>query len=76
MNLKEVIEEKSVFRFWHGGNLENKGDVINHKSGRYEYGPGLYLITHYETALKYSKGSRKLYLISVEVGTDINDVKW
>jgi hypothetical protein len=74
MNLKETIEEKSVLRFWHGGNLENNSDNINHKSGRYEYGPGLYLITHYETALKYSKGSRKLYLISVEVGVDIDDV--
>jgi hypothetical protein len=58
--------------FWHGGNLEDYNDIISHKNGRYEYGAGLYLTTHYGTAEKYSKGSRKLYLITVENGIDIN----
>ena len=59
--------------FWHGGNLDDFNDIISQKNGRYEYGPGLYLITHHDTAIKYSKGSRKLYLITVSNGTDIND---
>lgn len=59
--------------FYHGGNLDNYDDVIAQKNGRYEYGPGLYMITHYDTALKYSKGSRKLYLVTVERGVDIQD---
>ncbi|MFW6243063.1 MAG: hypothetical protein ACOC2W_02795, partial [bacterium] len=48
---------------------------IKFKKGRFEYGPGLYLTTHYDTALKYSKGSRKLYLVTVEKGNDLNDSK-
>jgi hypothetical protein len=60
--------------FWHGGNLDNYNDIIAQKNGRYEYGPGLYLTTHYNTALKYSKGSRKLYLVTVKNGVDINTV--
>lgn len=62
----------NTMNFWHGGNLDDYSDVIAQKNGRYEYGAGLYLITHYDTALKYAKGSRKLYLITVENGVDIN----
>lgn len=61
----------NTMNFWHGGNLENYNEVIAQKNGRYEYGAGLYLTTHYNTALKYSKGSRKLYLVTVENGVDI-----
>ncbi len=57
-------------QFWHGGNLDDYKDFPTQSKGRYEYGPGLYLTTHYDTAKKYSKGSRKLYLIDVEVGID------
>lgn len=71
------INENSDFennmQFWHGGNLNDYDDNIAQKNGRYEYGPGLYLTTHYDTALKYSKGSRKLYLITVDKGNDINN---
>ena len=59
--------------YWHGGNLEDYDDIISQKNGRYEYGAGLYITTHYETAKKYAKGSRKLYLVTVENGVDIND---
>jgi hypothetical protein len=59
-------------QFWHGGDLDNYDDIIAQKNGRYEYGPGLYLTTHYDTAKKYAKGRRKFYLISVEKGNDIN----
>lgn len=63
----------NTMNFWHGGNLNEFNDVISQKNGRYEFGPGLYLITHHDTAMKYAKGSRKLYLISVEKGVDLSD---
>lgn len=58
--------------FWHGGNLDSYDDVIAQKNGRYEYGPGLYLTTQFEVAQKYAKGSRKMYLVTVTSGVDIN----
>jgi len=61
--------------FWHGGNLDDYDDVIAQKNGKYEYGPGLYIINHYGTAQKYAKGSRKMYMVTVENGNDINDAK-
>lgn len=61
------------FVFYHGGNLDSYSDFINMKKDRYEYGPGLYLTNHYETAAKYAKGSRKLYKVTVNKGVDIND---
>jgi hypothetical protein len=64
----------SSLTLWHGGNLDFGQDFIAHKGGRWEYGPGLYLTTHYGTAKKYAKGSRKLYQVVVEKGTDIQDV--
>jgi len=63
----------NTMNFWHGGNLDEYSDVIAQKSGRYEYGAGLYLITRYDIAHKYSKGSRKLYLVTVEKGINIDD---
>lgn len=59
--------------FWHGGNLDNMKDDINHAKSRYEYGPGLYLTTSFELAKDYAKGSRKLYMVTVENGKDISD---
>lgn len=59
--------------FWHGGNLDEYSDIIAQKNGRYEFGSGLYLTTQYDIAKKYSKGSRKLYIVTVELGNDIND---
>lgn len=61
--------------FWHGGILEGGYDTKSQKSGRYESGPGLYLTTHYDTAVKYTKGSRKMYKITVQKGTDLSEVK-
>ena len=68
----ENLEFEDDMQFWHGGDLDNYDDIIAQKNGRYEYGPGLYLTTHYDTAKKYAKGRRKFYLISVEKGNDIN----
>ena len=59
--------------FWHGGILDNAQDSINHAKSRYEYGPGLYLTTSYELAKDYAKGSRKLYMVTVQNGNDISD---
>jgi hypothetical protein len=78
---KEVLNENTITppeipntkNFWHGGNLDEYDEVIAQKNGRYQYGAGLYLITKYDIAKRYSKGSRKLYIISVELGNDITD---
>jgi len=71
-----LLESEQTMTLWHGGNLENATeDSINHKKGRWEYGPGLYLTTHYDTARQYSKGARKLYRITIRKGNNISDVK-
>jgi hypothetical protein len=59
--------------FWHGGNLSEYSDIIAQKNGRYEFGAGLYLTTQYDIAKKYSRGSRKLYIVTVSLGNDIHD---
>lgn len=82
MKLSPLISEEIITppnipntkNFWHGGNLDDYVENIAHKKGRYEYGPGLYAITKYEVASKYAKGNRKLYLLSIENGNEINDV--
>lgn len=67
--------EPNTMSFYHGGQLDyGFEDTVNHKKGRFEYGPGLYLITRYATAATYAKGSRKLYLVTVKKGTDIEDI--
>jgi 8-oxo-dGTP pyrophosphatase MutT (NUDIX family)/GNAT superfamily N-acetyltransferase len=59
---------------WHGGNLEGAQTTGRPPAGtgtsRQEYGPGLYLTTHYGTAVKYAKGSRRLYRIVIRQGND------
>lgn len=73
----QVPTDPGTMTFWHGGNLDDAFDeTIAHKKGRWEYGPGLYLTTHYDTALKYAKGGRKLYMITVKKGVAIDDVKF
>jgi len=76
--LKEVIIAPSTtpgtISLWHGGRLDNAYDeTISHKKGRWEFGPGLYLTSHYQTAQKYAKGSRRLYLITIAKGNDAKD---
>ena len=63
---------ENTMNFWHGGNLDNYNDVISHKSGRHEYGAGLYLVDKYQVVSKYIKGGRKLYMVTVEKGNDIS----
>lgn len=71
----DIPKIPNTMNFWHCGNLDEYDEVIAQKNGRYEYGPGLYLITKYDVARRYSKGSRKLYIITVEKGNDITDSK-
>lgn len=74
--LQEVIispsTESNTLTLYHGGNLENNSEYITHKKGRVEFGVGLYCTTHYDTAVKYSKGSRKLYQIIISKGNDLS----
>ena len=72
-----VTESKSVrtLKTYHGGNLDELFDFSKATSAsRYEYGPGLYLTTNYNVAKKYARGNRKLYMVTIEEGTDISDV--
>ena len=71
---KYTICAEPTLTLWHGGNLEFAQENISHKGGRWEHGPGLYLTTHYDTARKYAKGSRKLYQIVIRKGTNITEV--
>jgi hypothetical protein len=81
--LKHLIEElispskdPNTMSFWHGGRLDDAySDTISHKKGRWEFGPGLYLTTNYYTVQKYAKGSRKLYMITIEKGNNAGDVE-
>ena len=60
---------------YHGGRgLESRyTDTVSHTKGNWEYGPGLYLTTHYETAYKYAKGGGKVYKVTVEQGQTAED---
>lgn len=68
---------KNTNTLFHGGRgLEfNWRDSISHKKGRWEYGPGLYLTTHYDTAYKYAKGGGSIYLVTFTQGNAISDVQ-
>ena len=59
---------------WHGGDLDARQDNVKPKKGRWEFGPGLYLTTHYDTAKKYAKGARKLYQVTIKEGNNLDDV--
>ena len=81
--IKKILQESSENLpkknlFFHGGNLDyfDKNEIEVPKKGRFEYGIGLYLSTSREVADKYSKGSRKLYLVELEDNiTNLDDVK-
>ena len=72
--LRESIPTVTLY---HGGrNLErNHLETIAHKKGNWEYGPGLYLTTHYDTAYKYAKGGGKVFKVTVEEGREADDVR-
>lgn len=72
-DIEPQMSQPNTMVFWHGGNLTNELVLIPQKTGRFEYGAGLYATTHYDTARKYSKGSRKLYQITLSKGVDANN---
>lgn len=71
----EPSTAKDTISLWHGGNLEYGAQDVEYRKGRHEFGLGLYLVSHHGTAMKYAKGQRKLYLVTIKKGTDIKDVK-
>jgi hypothetical protein len=71
----EISTEPDTISLWHGGNLTKELVLIPQKNGRFEYGAGLYATTHYDTARKYSKGSRKLYKLTLKKGNDANNAR-
>jgi hypothetical protein len=71
----EISKEPDTISLWHGGNLTKELVLIPQKNGRFEYGAGLYATTHYDTARKYSKGSRKLYKLTLRKGNDANNTR-
>lgn len=73
---KQIIEiptTPNTITLWHGGNLDDLKNSLSHKTGRFEYGAGLYLTNSYEVVKNYAKGSRKLYLVTIEKGKEIKD---
>lgn len=63
-----------IIQLWHGGkDLEySYHQYQSSKQDRWEYGPGLYLTTHYERAKLYAKGSKSTYCVQVEEGNDLH----
>ncbi len=77
MRYHEITEaQERTLTLWHGGrDLESDYlEIISHKKGNWEYGPGLYLTTSYSTAAKYAKGGGKLYRVAIRQGVNISDV--
>lgn len=72
----DIPKKPGTMNFWHGGNLDEYDDVMAQRAGRYEYGPGLYLTTHFDTAKKYAKGGRRMYLVTVKKGTELSEAKF
>lgn len=60
---------KDTIELWHGGkDLEYSYHTFKPtKKQRWVHGPGLYLTTHYERALKYAKGRGSTYKIELNI---------
>ena len=72
-NQVDISKEPNIMHFFHGGDLDEvKQDPIQ-RSDRQVHGPGLYLTTNWERAKKYAKGGRKMYIVSVEKGNNLDD---
>ena len=78
MLLSHLFEEETTdtMTLWHGGrglDMSYK-EMRPHTKGNWEHGPGLYLTTHYETALDYAKGGNKIFQVTIKKGKDINGI--
>jgi len=60
-------EDEKIVKFYHGGSslFNNEPKIMNTKKGRYEYGPGIYLTTSYDTARKYATGNKVVHLVGI-----------
>ncbi len=70
MSYKDALEAAfpvlgSTVTLYHGGKNPSQ-DLVQHKKGRAEVGPGLYLTTSWTTANTYSKGSRALWAVEIK----------
>ena len=74
-NVINIPDDPNTMNFFHGGDLDEIKDNPKYKSDRQHFGSGLYLTTSYDVAKKYAKGNRKFYLVTVENGNEIHDVK-
>jgi len=77
MKISDLFEnDGNTMTLWHGGRgLEfSYNEMMPHKKGRWEHGPGLYLTTHYDTAFKYAKGGGKVYSVTIRKGNSIDNV--
>jgi len=79
MLINQLFEEENssnTMTLWHGGNnLEySYHEMRPHTKGNWDHGPGLYLTTNFHTAVKYAKGGKKIYEVTIDKGTDIQNV--
>jgi hypothetical protein len=57
---------------YHGAQRwEGSPEIVAHRKGHAEHGPGIYLTTSYETAGRYAKGGGSVYRIELDSG-----VRW
>jgi 8-oxo-dGTP pyrophosphatase MutT (NUDIX family) len=57
---------------YHGAQRwEGPPEIVAHRKGHAEHGPGIYLTTSYETAARYAKGGGSVYRIGLDPG-----VRW
>ena len=49
----ELPDIPNTITMWHGGNLDNIDYNLSHKTGRFEYGAGLYLSNDLNLILIY-----------------------
>ena len=57
---------------YHGAQRwEGAPEIVAHRKGHAEHGPGIYLTTSYETAARYAKGGGSVYRIELDSG-----VRW
>lgn len=72
----EIFESAAkLITLYHGGNLDYFDYTIKPTTTkRAEFGPGLYLTSKEEVARSYAKGSRKLYEVTLESGTELKQI--
>ena len=66
-----------IITMYHGGrDLEySYSDFVPAKKNRWEFGPGLYVTSHFDRARSYAKGGGKVYKVEFELGKPIEVVK-